>query len=130
MAIYISVDGDDTGNKIAKSYLENDEIALARIIQELTSILTQICEYLRFVGFEIIYCAADGIACKGSTLDIDNFIHHIRTIRIPNYTFSVGIGNDLQTSYLALKYAKAVGKDKIVIYEEGARFRIVNIVVD
>jgi hypothetical protein len=127
MAIYISVDGDDTGNKIAKSYLENDEAALARIIQELNSFLTQICEYLELIGFEIIFCAADGIACKGSILDIDDFVHHIRTIRKPDYTFSVGIGNDLQTSYLALKYAKAVGKDKIAIREEGARFRIVSL---
>lgn len=126
MAIYISVDGDDTGNKIAKSYLENDEVALARIIQELNSFLTQICEYLELIGFEIIFCAADGIACKGSTLDVDDFVHHIRTIRKPDYTFSVGIGNDLQTSYLALKYAKAVGKDKIAIREEGASFRIVS----
>lgn len=124
MAIYISIDGDDTGNKIAKSYLENDEATLARIIQELNSILTQICEYLKLVGFEIIFCAADGIACRGSTLDIDDFIHHIRTIRKPDYTFSVGVGNDLQTSYLALKYAKAIGKDKIAIREEGARFKI------
>ena len=127
MTIYISIDGDDTGNKIAKSYLENDEVTLARIIKELNSILAQICEYLKLIEFEIIYCAADGIASKGSALDLDAFAQYIKTIGKPDHTFSVGIGDDLQTSFLALKYAKAVGKERIVVREEGAKFRIIDL---
>ena len=101
-------------------------MTLARIIQELQSILNRICEYLKSLDFEIIFCAADGIACKGSVLDVNDFTHYIKNIGKPNYTFSAGIGNDLQASFFALKYAKAIGKDTVVTYEAEAKFRIIN----
>jgi hypothetical protein len=127
MTIYILIDGDNIGDKITRSYLENDEMALARIIQDLNSILGLISEHLKLAGFEIIFCAADGVACKGSSLDIDTFVRYIKAIGKPAYTFSVGIGKDLQTSFFALKYAKAVGEANLAIYEEGSSFKLIDL---
>ena len=126
MGLYISLDGDDIGNKIARSYIENDEEKLASIVKELEQVLAQICQYLISLGFEIIFCAADGVACKGSNVEIDSFARYIESIGKPNYTFSAGIGNDLQSSFFSLKYAKALGKNKVVISEDGKQFKVIN----
>jgi len=125
MAYYISLDGDDIGNKIARGYLENDESKLSQIIQELNSILTQIHNYLNSAGFEMIFFAADGIACKGKYLEFENFAHFLKNIGRPTYTFSAGIGSDLQSSFFALKYAKSVGKDTIALCEKGNLFKLI-----
>lgn len=126
MSIYLSIDGDDIGNKIAHSYLDNDEDSLSSTIQELDQILSQICEYLKVLEFKIIFCAADGIVCKGLLLDQYSFVKFIKIIGKPNFTFSVGIGNDLRSSFFALKYAKSIGKNKIVIFEQENDFSIID----
>lgn len=126
MSLYISLDGDDIGNKIARSYIENDEEKLTKIINQLEQILTHICEYLKSLGFEIIFCAADGIACKGGNVEIYGFAQYVKSIGKPNYTFSVGIGTDLQSSFFSLKYAKSIGKNTVVICEDGKQFKVIN----
>ena len=125
MPIYISIDGDDTGNKIASSYFDNSEEQLSRVIKDLNDMLSHLQEYLRNLGFEIIFCAADGIACKGQSIDLEKFSKYLKTVGQPTYTFSAGIGNDLQASYFALKYAKASGKNISVLCEDKRKFKIV-----
>ncbi|NEP19772.1 MAG: mCpol domain-containing protein [Leptolyngbya sp. SIO4C1] len=125
MAFYISIDGDDTGSKIAISYFENNEKKLSQVIQDLHHILSRIQEYLINMGFEIIFCAADGIACKGKHLNVDEFAKYLKVVGDPGYTFSAGIGSDLQSSYFALKYAKSAGKNISVICKEKIIFQIV-----
>jgi hypothetical protein len=126
MSIYILIDGDDIGNKVAKSYIENNEKKLLETIQELNCILSKIYEHLKTLEFEIIFCAADGIVGKGSNIDVDRFAYYLGSIGEPNYTFSAGIGNDLQSSFFSLKYAKAIGKNKVVLCEDGKQFRVID----
>ncbi len=126
MSIYILIDGDDIGNKLARSYIDNNEDKLLKTIQELERILTEICENMKRVGFEIIFCAADGIACKGSNLEVHSFADYLGAIGEPHYTFSAGIGSDLQSSFFSLKYAKAIGKNKVVLCENGKQFRVID----
>lgn len=125
MSYYISIDGDDIGHKIARCYLENSEDALTQIHRELDEIVIQICNFLKNAKLQIIFCAADGIVCKGRQLDTEQFVKYMASVGKPSYTFSAGIGIDLQTSYFALKYAKAMGKDKVVIWENKS-FSILN----
>ena len=122
----MSIDGDDIGHKIARSYIENDEEKLTRINQDLNQILSQLSKYLKTLGFEIIFCAADGIACKGNYIEINDFTQYIKSIGEPYYTFSVGIGNSLQSAFFSLKYAKASGKNKVVMCGEGEVFRVMH----
>lgn len=124
---YISIDGDDIGNKIARCYLENNEDMLVQVHNELNVIIAEICDFLKNAKFQIIFCAADGIVCKGDYFDKEHFTRYISSIGRPNYTFSAGIGVDLQTSYFALKYAKATGKDNVVICENEKKFMILSL---
>jgi hypothetical protein len=127
MVTYLSIDGDDIGSKIAKCYLENDDINLSRTVEDLKIILSQICERLNQMNFEILFCAADGIVGKGVDLDCYSFANYIKDVGKPNFTFSVGVGKDLRAAFIALKYAKVVGKDRVVIQEEGGSFRILEV---
>src|SRR5690242_2027079 len=106
MALYISIDGDNIGDKLAVAYLDNNEELLSKINIKLDAIIAQICDYLKSRGFEIIFYAADGIACKGAELKLDMFVDYLKTVGQTQFTFSAGIGADLQSSFIALKYAK------------------------
>lgn len=125
--IYIYLDGDDIGRKLASCFLENNDNKLAQIIKDLEDILSQIRDYLMKKGFQIIFFAADGVACKGTNLEVEGFAQYIRSVGQPRYTFSAGIGNSLQNSFFALEYAKAVGKNTTVICENGKVFKVVEI---
>ena len=125
--IYIYLDGDDIGRKLTGCFLENNDNKLTQIIRDLDDILSQIRDYLKKQGFEIVFFAADGIACKGMDLEIENFAHYIKSIGQSQYTFSAGIGNSLQNSFFALEYAKAIGKNTTAMCEDGKVFRVVEI---
>lgn len=125
--IYIYLDGDDIGRKIASCFLENNDRKLAQVIQDLDTILSQIRDYLKNMGLEIVFFAADGIACKGTNLEIESFAFYIKSIGQSGYTFSAGIGNSLQNSFFALEYAKAIGKNRTVLCDDGKIFKVVEI---
>lgn len=123
--IYIGIDGDDVGTKIEKSLLENDEINVARISKEITSSINKTTNYLKVLNFEIIFSAGDDILCKGEAIEIDDLSNYLAEIKNTN-TFSVGIGNTLEKTYVALKYAKSIGKNKIVKYTENNKLEVFN----
>ena len=124
--IYIGIDGDNIGIKIEKSLLENDEINVARISEEMTSSIKKITNYLKVLNFEIIFSAGDDILCKGEFIEIANLSNFLAEIKNTN-TFSVGIGNTLEKTYVALKYAKSIGKNKIVKYTENNELEVFNL---
>ncbi len=115
MTFYITLDGDDVGNKLASSFIENDSEKLTYIVGELNDAVTKIRNYLENTGMEIIVSAADGITCRTTNnIDIDSLAEFMTKVGNPELTFSIGIGRDLRSAFFALKYAKAVGKNKIV----------------
>ena len=124
MTVYISIDGDDVGNKITQSYLENDEHSLSQLLAELSTRLCQLSDCLRSEGFTIIFCAADGVLAKGEELNINHVSRFVLKIGTPRLTFSAGVGTSLRLAYLALKYAKATGKHRIAVCDNNEQFTI------
>lgn len=124
--IYIGIDGDNVGTKIEKSLLENDEINVARVSEEITNSVKKITNYLKIINFKIIFSTGDDILCKGESIEIDKLSDFLAEIKNTN-TFSVGIGNTLEKTYVALKYAKSIGKNKIVKYTENNKLEVFNL---
>ncbi len=111
--MYVALDGDDIGNDIRRYFLENDEEKIAKKSREVVDITDEIKDYLKNLNFKIIFCAGDDILSKGESIDIkvfSNFLSQVGTA----CTFSVGIGPTLERTYIALRYAKSIGKNKIV----------------
>lgn len=109
---YISIDGDDVGRKITACYLSNDRNGLAVLSQSLQATTKAISIRLEEYGFEVIFCAADGVVAS-TELDVDlkSIFSEIREISPDGVTFSAGSGANLRESYIALLSAKSNGKN-------------------
>ena len=100
MVQYITIDGDDVGNKLAKCFIENDEVELATFAKQLTCIVSQICQYLESQGCDVIICAADGITVKTDDFSLAEFAMYLTSVGQPHLTFSAGIGESLQSAFV------------------------------
>lgn len=116
---YITIDGDDIGQKIAAAYLTNNTAELVRVndlVQERTHF---IAEFLRLEGFAIHFCAADGVTASiAYDFDVDQISAKIEKIADSEITFSAGVGNSLREAYIALLFAKSSGKNKFCEFGE------------
>lgn|SRR5919199_5891439 len=125
--MYIILDGDDIGLKIEKSIMENDAVNLKRINEDIKKIVKLLSLYLVQEGFEIIFDGADGIIGKGDEINIKNLSEFVKEKCLP-YTFSIGVGENLKKSFLALRYAKSISKNVTVICtEKNDEFKVLRI---
>lgn len=116
---YITIDGDDIGQKIASAYLRNDTKALIETNNLVKEATTQIADFLRSQGFTILFCAADGVAGSSSTTFQNNAVFaEINKIAGEELSFSAGVGNTLRDSYIALLSAKSSGKGRIHDFDD------------
>ena len=109
---YVYIDGDDIGLRIEKCFMANNEIELNSINKEISNIIERISSYLEKTGCVIIFNGADGIIFKHENPDIKNIYYYIKSIN-SKITFSIGIGNSLRETFLALRYMKANGKNGV-----------------
>ncbi|MBU1002446.1 MAG: mCpol domain-containing protein [Proteobacteria bacterium] len=113
---YIYIDGDDIGLRIENSFLNNNEKRLSEINRHVKKTIKRITKYLTDQKYNIIFSGADGIICKADNkIDINALTRS--TINDMGITFSVGIGNTLHESYIALRYAKCHGKNRAICTE-------------
>ena len=120
---YVYIDGDDIGLGIERSFMENDEASLSQINKDMNSITKGISDYLVDVGFSILFLGADGVICKGENINITDLSAFIKETS-NKFTFSIGVGNNLRNAFLALRYAKAIGKNINVMLIE-SEFRVI-----
>lgn len=114
---YLYIDGDNIGLRIEISFLDDNEQLLIEVNQSVKEIVSKTTDYLVKLNQEIIFSGADGIISKGISI---NYVELLNTIREINnsFTFSIGVGRSLKDSYIALRYAKAMGKNVVVCFEE------------
>lgn len=109
---YISIDGDDVGRKITSYYLSNDRDGLMQLSQSLEVSTKAISIKLQEHGFDVIFCAADGVVgYTALRVDVKSLFSEIREIAPEGVTFSAGSGENLRESYIALISAKCSGKN-------------------
>lgn len=113
--MYAYIDGDDIGLKIENSFMNNDEQNLSLTNNKVKEIVDKITIYLLEDKYEIVFSGADGIICKRDTVDVKRILAFIRD-KTDDITFSIGAGNSLRETYLALRYAKSNGKNIGVLF--------------
>jgi len=114
--IYAYIDGDDIGLKIEMSFLNSDEESLRYINGCVKKSISLIEEYLLKCGAEIIFSGADGVICKSERLNLKDVFFFLRNVS-SDINFSIGGGNTLKDSYIALRFAKSNGKNIAVFYD-------------
>lgn len=113
--IYVAIDGDDIGRKLASSYLANRPDNL-KATKDLIDIKTRkISELLSSLGYDVFFCAADGVtgALEADKINSSSLYQEIESIGGREISFSVGVGKSLRESYVALLYAKSTGKARV-----------------
>mgnify|MGYP000853106126 CR=1 FL=1 len=113
--IYIAIDGDDIHQKFEKCLLQNDETNISRTGTDITNTIDRIIDHLRHENLKIVFSAGDCILCKCDAVDLIDLSNYLEKIGNTN-TVSVGIGDTLEKTYIAFKYARSVGKNSIVKY--------------
>ncbi|MBC5773145.1 mCpol domain-containing protein [Pontibacter sp. KCTC 32443] len=121
---YIYIDGDNIGLKIEQSFLNNNEDELSVINLSVIKAIEQISSNLKTSGQVLLFAGADGVISKGNLLDIKKLLESIRAID-SDFTFSIGVGNSLRDCYIALRYAKSVGKNIAIDYSDGRSFKVI-----
>lgn len=117
MECYVYIDGDDIGNRISNHFLSNNENGLRDLSRELEKTIGMISNTLVSLGFEIIFCAADGTAAKTvNIIPSESIESSIRERVQSDFTFSIGVGESLRESFVALLSAKSRGKNRLVRY--------------
>lgn len=119
-AKYITVDGDDVGQKIASAYIKNDSSELVRINELVCEATIKISDFLTVHGFVILFCAADGVAgfCNEKAPSDEFIFESIKSLVGSELKFSAGVGKDLRESYVALLSAKSSGKGRLHNFEK------------
>ncbi|EOE3515026.1 mCpol domain-containing protein [Klebsiella pneumoniae] len=112
--VYVTIDGDDVGQKISASYLFNNVDELIKINALVNDATLDISRILAEYGFKIIFRAADGVAgtIGNDSIDLRAIFNKIKTISCDGITFSMGSGSTLKDSYVALITAKSNGKNQ------------------
>lgn len=115
---YISIDGDDVGRRITSCYLNNDRDGLTELSESLKASTKEISNKLEMYGFDVVFCAADGVvAFTELEVDLKAIFSEIRTLAPKDVTFSAGAGSNLRESYMALTSAKCNGKNCLHEYD-------------
>jgi len=117
---YITIDGDDIGRKITSCYIGNDVERLQVVSQSLKTSTTNISDLLTSRGFNIVFCAADGVVAsiEGMSIDFLGLFESINHLAPEGMSFSAGVGNNLREAYVALLAAKSSGKNCLCQYFE------------
>ncbi len=116
---YIGIDGDNIGDRLEFFLLESQEESIRSFSQEVELHLKKIWHALQQINAQMILCSGDSLLCKVEVIDAVLLRKAITSERTSGITFSAGIGETLKDAYIALKYAKASGKNKIIYLENG-----------
>ncbi len=117
---FVTIDGDDIGQRITSCYLTNDQLALTKTNELVSNTTKAIADFLGSNGFEVLFCAADGVAASTESIvpDDKNLYDAICMLAGHDLSFSVGVGTTLREAYVALLSAKSSGKAQIKNYKE------------
>lgn len=115
---YVVIDGDDVGRKMASFYFTNDTEGLRRLASKVQEKILQVAHLLRSAGYNVIFCAADGVAAQAEIpiSDSTDLFPAIEAIGGGDMTFSAGVGVTLREAYVALLSAKSAGKAQLCVY--------------
>lgn len=115
---YVVIDGDDVGRRMASFYFTNDAEGLSRFTSKVNETILQVAHLLRSAGYDVIFCAADGVAAQAESpiSDSTDLFLAIEAIGGGDMTFSAGVGATLREAYVALLSAKSAGKAQLCVY--------------
>ena len=116
--IYLSLDGIGVGKMLEKYLFQENPEALHRFSQDLTELINEISSFICECGGTVFLSGGDNILAFLPAESIQRVIDKVdNRKKLIELHFSIGMGSSLTDAYLALKYAKAIGGNPIVKYD-------------
>ncbi len=114
--MFVAMDGDNVGAALERAIILEDEQAINEISANVAHAISYLVEYFEMTGGRIIFSGGDNLLVQV------NSSNRFDVMELPKIcegvTFSVGIGESMRESYLALKMAKLSGKACVFKYDE------------
>ncbi len=118
---FCSIDGDQIGASLEKLIINQDSICLSHFSKLVNEAINSISQNIVDSGCNIIFSGGDNILfCGDFNLSFCNEVSEYFERKTSN-KLSVGIGDTMLDSFLALKIAKASGGAVIIDYCEVMR---------
>lgn len=121
-SLFLAVDGDDVGRKIEFLIVNNQIELLSDFFNNFQASMFWLSEKLKNeFNAKIIFNGGDSLLAD---LRIDEIqVSKLENLRVDFFNFSkatlsFGVGKNPRQAYIALKLAKASGKDRIEIFQE------------
>ena len=113
---YLALDGDDIGRRLELHMLTENESELKKFSATFEEVLSRLMEnILQDRDVVILLQGGDSILIGVPRAKIDMVVEKVRAaVYGSGFTFSGGYGSTMRESYLALKLAKATGKNRIL----------------
>jgi hypothetical protein len=116
---YLTIDADDIGRKITFQYLNNSPSELNKLSVSLDESTKRISSLLTDLGFQVIFCAADGIAgFTKEKIDFSALFDSVSDQSPVEFSYSAGVGGTLREAYMALMLAKSDGKNCLRFFDD------------
>ena len=117
--VFISIDCNNTGRIIESYILNNGIIGLRRYNLRLNNAIDSLSKWIIEIGGTVYLSGGDIILALIGEEFISDARLHIDKYTEPEIQFSIGVGRDALSAYLALKYAKAIKECAPVFYDKG-----------
>ena len=114
-SLFVAIDGDDVGVTLEALVLRGGVADLASFSRCVTARMAALTQRLEDMGAQVIFAGGDSILVEFALPEID--LAWLHELPASPCTFSVGIGHDLMTAYLALRVAKGKGKHQTVRFD-------------
>jgi len=120
--VYISIDGDDVGSEIERLIVLCQPEALVQYWKSVSHVITDLEARLKSQGANVLICGGDTILAELDRVPSPELMHKLFSSTLP-LSFSVGTGHTMLEAYIALKTAKASGKNCWVDYSDLSSIR-------
>jgi hypothetical protein len=110
--IFVAIDGDHIGETLETLLVKRDLPGATEYSESVAGLFNQIRHILEEAGATVYICAGDSLL---ASFPEDPFSIDLLKDHLPRgpCTYSIGIGWDSRTAYMALKVAKALGRNQI-----------------
>ncbi|BCB85856.1 mCpol domain-containing protein [Phytohabitans suffuscus] len=119
---FLALDGDDIGRRLELHMVMEDADGLRAFASDFARVLDQLLHYIDVNPLiDMLLHGGDSLLLtmpESEIQNVSNFLH--TSVEGTGFTFSGGYNNTMRGAYLALKLAKATGKNKIVSLESAA----------
>ncbi len=115
MNLYIALDGDNVGTKLAELINEGNDLKVANFASGVANDMQRYASNVESIGARVLLCSGDSVLYTISEHDAKEALNLLDA----NFcTYTIGVGRTIQEAHLMLNYGKFLGKNCIHTWKD------------